>query len=477
MGKTITIQENGVHLNIEITGTGEVRLLHFSSLDLDEDKIGDEKGREMFHIVELKVSGEEQYGLSSKHIGPKLAKILNYAEHKDYRNKLGRKLEIWMETAGLFVVSHFQFFDSVSIIRAWTELKNMSREAKGVESVSSFFLNGIAKEGFQQWSEKSRLHIPHNGMCGEAQWKSYGLPEIGLSKVHAHSSKRLAFSGTGTCSTSEYLPMGCFENVECGTCLFWQIENNGPWYWEISDIRDHLYLYLSGPTENESHWWKKLNPGESFTSVPAAVGVANGSFEQAIRELTRYRRIIRRANRDNEKLPVIFNDFMYCLFSDVTAEKTFPLVDTAAGLGCEYYVIDAGWYSEGWWWDGVGEWIPSEKRFPRGIKEVTDYIRAKGMIPGLWIEIEVMGVNCPLAEKVPATWFFQKHGRKIIQQGRYQLDFRNPEVVRHADEVIDRIVRGYGVGYIKIDYNIGRKYFSARRVRLDFEPRSLSRRG
>ncbi|MBO5281604.1 MAG: alpha-galactosidase, partial [Lachnospiraceae bacterium] len=36
----------------------------------------------------------------------------------------------------------------------------------------------------------------------------------------------------------------------------------------------------------------------------------------------------------------------------------------------------------------------------------------------------------------------------------YQLDFRNPEVIAHVNEVIDRVVQEYGVGYIKMDYNI-----------------------
>ena len=39
-------------------------------------------------------------------------------------------------------------------------------------------------------------------------------------------------------------------------------------------------------------------------------------------------------------------------------------------------------------------------------------------------------------------------------RSRWQLDFRNPEVVAHANEVIDRLIRDYHVGYIKMDYNI-----------------------
>ena len=47
-----------------------------------------------------------------------------------------------------------------------------------------------------------------------------------------------------------------------------------------------------------------------------------------------------------------------------------------------------------------------------------------------------------------------RHGKKVYDRSRYQLDFRNPEVIAHATEVIDRLVNEYGVGYIKMDYNI-----------------------
>ena len=146
---------------------------------------------------------------------------------------------------------------------------------------------------------------------------------------------------------------------------------------------------------------------------------------------------------------------MNCLWGDPTSEKEFPLVDAAAEAGCEYFCIDAGWYADGFWWDEVGEWKESRKRFPNGVKEVADYIRKKGMIPGLWLEIEVMGIKCPLVDSVcDDSWFFTRHGKRVYDRSRYQLDFRNPKVRSHADEVIDRLVSEYGIGYIKMDYNI-----------------------
>ncbi len=450
----IVIQENGLYLVLEITDHQDVRLLHFSSLIFNPETVTMQQ-QKMFRLVEVQVAGENQddhHG--SKHTGTRPGGRLIYKNHRDYRTLYGRKLEIDMEDSGFRVTSHLQFFDGIPVVRFWTEIRNESREIKTLEYVSSFALTGIAKEGILPWEQKSRLYIPHHTWYGEAQWRSSSLPELGLSKVNVFSLKRLAFSSNGTWSTSQHLPMGCFENVESGNLLFWQIEHNGSWHWEISDIAEHLYIQLSGPTENENHWWKKLSPGDSFISVPVAVGAIAGDFENAIHALTNYRRVIRRRNEDDRRLPVIFNDYMNCLSGDPTTAKLIPLIDTAAEVGCEYFCIDAGWYSDGEWWDGVGEWLPAKLRFPGGIKEPLDYIRSKGMIPGLWLEIEVMGIHCPLADQVPDDWFFIRHGKRIIDHGRYQLDFRNPEVRKYADQVIKRLVREYGVGYIKMDYNI-----------------------
>lgn len=188
--------------------------------------------------------------------------------------------------------------------------------------------------------------------------------------------------------------------------------------------------------------------------IAAPIYSGKPATEEACGIMNQYRRRIRRPNEDNVKLPVIFNDYMNCLFGDPTTEKLIPLIDAAAVAGCEIYCIDCGWYSDGDWWDGVGEWLPSAKRFPGGLKEVLDYIRSKGMVPGLWLELEVMGVQCRKAAEVPDDWFFIRHGKRVKDHSRYQLDYRNPEVRTYADGVVDRLVSEYGVGYIKMDYNI-----------------------
>jgi alpha-galactosidase len=42
----------------------------------------------------------------------------------------------------------------------------------------------------------------------------------------------------------------------------------------------------------------------------------------------------------------------------------------------------------------------------------------------------------------------------VVQWGRYQLDLRHPAARTHLDSVVDRLIADYGLGYLKLDYNI-----------------------
>ena len=461
--KRIEIIENGIYMILEITKEEQVKLLHFSAVPFNETDIVSERiHNEAFNLVELNLSGMdkpyERHG--NKYIVTAPGYRMKYNGLKDERNELGRKIEIitYDEASEVYVTTHMQFYNQISIVRFWNEVTNKGKNPQTLEYISSFNYTGIEKEGLLPRDEKIRIHVPHHSWQREMNWQTYTLPEVGLEQVQPtieqRSSNALEVTNVGNWSSKKYLPMGYLENTEVGSSLFWQIEHNGSWHWEIGDQNGHFYLNICGPDELNAHWFKELGMGDTFTSVPVAVGVTNKGFDEAMGELTRYRRVIRRPNKDNEELKIIFNDYMNSLWGDPTTEKEIPLIDAAVKAGCEYYCIDAGWYADGNWWDNVGEWQESKQRFPNGLKEVTDYIRKKGMIPGAWLELEVMGINCPKLKELDDTWFFIRHGKRVYDRSRYQLDFRNEKVRNYATEVIDRLINEYGIGYIKMDYNI-----------------------
>lgn len=462
MKRQIKIEENGIYLVFEIEENQGFKLLHFSGLPFKEDAVIETTKEAGFNFLEMNLAGFdrpfERHG--NKHIVTSAGSHMRYVSHTDTKSKEGRQLKITCreDRTDILVHSTLQFYTGIPIMRICHQVENAGTEKQTINYISTFNYTGVEKEGLLSQNEKLRIHIPHNSWQREMNWKEYSLKDFGLDLVQPkeiqRSSNLIGITNTGNWSSKEYLPMACLENRETGSFLYWQIEHNGSWHWEIGDQNGHLYLAVTGPDELYSHWFKDLKPGDTFNTVPAAIGVSTFGFADAMGQLTKYRRIIRRKNRDNEECKIIFNDYMNCLFADPTTEKEIPLIEEAAKVGCEYYCIDAGWYAKGFWWDAVGEWKESRERFPGGIREVTEYIREKGMIPGLWLELEVMGINCELAKKLPDDWFFMRHGKRVFDRSRYQLDYRNPAVREYASSVIERLIADYGIGYIKMDYNI-----------------------
>ena len=468
--RMIEIQENGLCLRFGVTGKG--RLLLLAVTDTEQTVRAEEEMEEAvlaeYVPVEAVLTGENcpEDRLGNQMVHTSLGMRLVFREYEKIRKEEGSLYVFHLEDEeqGVNVRLYYQFYDGLRTFTCYTEVQNEGDEIQGLEAVSSFSLHGFDRPDTEPYEERYRLHLVHNGWQKELGWKSYRLSELGLTASQAagryNSSKIISITNTGAWSTKEYLPLGILEDRKEGSCLTWQIEHNGSWHWEIGEHAGMLYLKAAGPTQLYAHWYKELNTQDRFVSVPVSVSFTRGGADVAVRELTKYRRRIRRQNEDNEKMPVIFNDYMNCLWGRPTTEEELPLIDMAASCGCEYYCIDCGWYSAGEWWGNVGEWLPSEERFPctpqfpEGLVSLLAYIRQKGMIPGLWLELEVMGLNCPLAKEKPDDWFFMRHGKRVREKTRYQLDYRNPEVRKFATDVIRRLVEEYGVGYIKMDYNI-----------------------
>jgi alpha-galactosidase len=275
--------------------------------------------------------------------------------------------------------------------------------------------------------------------------------------AHQHDSRAaLSLTGRGSWPTSGHLPMGAATTRGEGHAWIWQIESPAGWRWDLGENRHGTHLALNGPTDAEHQWRAGLEPGAEFTTVPGVLALGSG-LDDAFGALTSYRRAVRRPHPDHTGLPVVYNDYMNTLMGDPTTEKLLPLIDAAAEAGAEYFCIDSGWYDDDTvgWWDSVGEWLPSRRRFPDGgIRAVLDRIRERGMVPGLWLEPEVVGVRSPVASQLPPEAFFQRDGVRLSEQGRHQLDLRHPAARAHLDRTVDRIVASWGVGYLKLDYNI-----------------------
>ena len=388
---------------------------------------------------------------------------LRYVSHELLESRRGTTLRVLLRSDrhSLEAIAGFVMLTEVSAVHATVTVTNTGTTDAVLQAVPSWSAgfgappSAGAEDPFSTWE----LISGTNDWLGEGRWKRASLrggefPRLAEDLTGHNPRGALAVVSTGAWSTGKNLPVAALESREFSAAWAWQIEHNGAWRWEIGEDTGGGYFTLSGPTDRDSSWNKVLTPGASFASVPATVAFGS-DLAGAIGELTGYRRLARREHLDNSTLGVVFNDYMNTLNGDPSTEKLLPLIKAAADVGAEIFCIDAGWYDDsGNWWDSVGEWLPSTTRFPGGLELVVEAIKDAGLVPGLWLEPEVVGVRSPMAQKLPDGAFLQRHGQRLAEHGRYHLDLRHPAAVRHLDAVVDRLVRDFGVGFFKFDYNI-----------------------
>lgn len=350
------------------------------------------------------------------------------------------------------VTTRFRAFEDTNAVQVSTEVKNVFAENITVELLSSFVLGGLF--GGRKNADKTYFTKFTQGHHCECQPRRFSLEQYGFNAYVDGGEKCLTYKNIGSWSSKEELPQGILEYD--GKFLMFQIESNCHWQYTLSAQKSELVLYLGGASAFCGNESRELQKGESLQTPIVAIACGN-SLNAVIGEMTKYRRHIAGRSAPDEHLPVIFNEYMHLSWDSPTELNTRKIAPVAAKAGAEYYVIDCGWHNEE---DGdkvypyVGQWKESKARFPHGVRATTDYIRSLGMKAGLWIEPEIIGVQCEeMLSYYDENCFLHRGGKRIAVMGRHFLDFKAEKVINYLSEMIRRMVEDYGAQYIKMDYN------------------------
>ncbi|MBN1418689.1 MAG: alpha-galactosidase [Planctomycetes bacterium] len=165
-------------------------------------------------------------------------------------------------------------------------------------------------------------------------------------------------------------------------------------------------------------WMIRYNlprPGGELPPVPQLAACSSHQFAEMIH-----------ANEENQKL-----------FVDRYLEE---------GLKLDYWWMDAGWYVNERGWPHTGTWEVDGKRFPNGLRAISDHARAKGVKTIVWFEPERVAAG---------TWLSREHPEWIIGgAGGGLLDLGIPEARAWLTKHIDGIISREGIDLYRQDYNI-----------------------
>ena len=358
--------------------------------------------------------------------------------------------------SGVEVVQHYEVFGNA--VRQYNDIKNNADDEKVLSRAASasFVFN---YRGLLPWNDERRfkLHTCQSAWSAEAQWYSGSLADFGLMPIRdledgMQCRRRITLSSKGSWSTANYYPIVILEDLEKGEAYFMEHEGGLAWEINIGIVGDRISFDCGSADVHLDGFCKKLRQGDVFTTTSAVYGKVSGGFEEAVAELTRYKRAVTKRTWNDGVPPVCYNVFMGAIYGIPNEKNLSSLIPAAAKLGCEIFCIDAGWYRErGDYSYPMGDYTPKDDLFGEGgLAKIIKMIKDYGMIPGLWFEFEAAGADSECA-KLNANTMLKRNG-KVIAAERGFFDLTNSEVREHLFSDIDRVYK-MGVRYIKNDYN------------------------
>ncbi|MFO0835454.1 MAG: alpha-galactosidase [Phycisphaerales bacterium] len=133
------------------------------------------------------------------------------------------------------------------------------------------------------------------------------------------------------------------------------------------------------------------------------------------------------------------------LRTDAATELKFLERYYREGIKPDFWNQDAGWYPcEGGWWP-VGTWAVDTARFPKGVREVTDYLHAHGSKSIMWFEPERVVAGTEIATQHP-EWVYGGAGGGLLKLGE-------PECRAWITDRVDKVIGEQGIDFYRQDFN------------------------
>ena len=254
--------------------------------------------------------------------------------------------------------------------------------------------------------------------CAENQLQ---CSDLAGADLHLH--------GLSTRSSVQNTPYCILQDTVNNTATAFHVLPAGNWQIKIHSVCwvNELPIPVVEAGLSDEDLFMTLAPGESIQLPEVLIQqAAAGDILSLSAPLHRY------MNRERipaalKTPPVLYNSWLY-RFESFTEEQLLEQAEAAKEIGCDLFVVDAGWFGCAEGWGAVGDWREKPgKPFYGNMAAFADKIRAMGLKFGFWMEPERWVPGIPIREEHP-EWF-PAHTTRI--------DLTNPEAAE----------------YIKLDFN------------------------
>lgn len=392
-----------------------------------------------FRTAMLSVTdGDGRYGARMQYCGYELREgrlPISQLPHSRGINAESLSVRLYNERKKIAAVLHYVVYPACDAIVRYTQIVNEGERDIRLQKVSSFCLD---IEGHEFDSIE---------LFGTYQ---YERGVVSRSPLRYGSAGQCSRKGTSGHQGNPFFAV-CSHNADenSGEAYGFNLVYSGNYKNEIEvDERGNTRI-VSGVSDDRFEY--PLLPGESFYS-PEAVLVYSadglGGISRRMHDFVRAEII--NPEFVSKHRPVVLNTWEGCYF-DVDENKLLAMADGALEMGAELLVLDDGWFRSNDT-EGLGDWLTDRKRFPSGLKDLSEKLRAKGLGFGLWFEPEMVSKRSALYAAHP-DWAVGNGDEQYLGRSQLVLDFSRSEVVDYVFTRMCEVLDGLKIEYIKWDMN------------------------
>ncbi len=279
-------------------------------------------------------------------------------------------LRFHSSSSGARIARHYACYPTSPVIEAWTVIEPI----ESGRSIRVANLNGFElplRKGVIRWVTGLR--------GGDSQGP------FTLTWTEPQDGERFNIGSTGR-ATETALPWFMIESHsdEFFAGILWP----GSWELDVRRAGDEMRAVLGLPSV-------ETTTNRAVESPHAYFGVTGGSVKEASEATRGFVAAALRGDRPYTPLVTLNTWFAYT--TAINQETMIAEIQSAAALGVELFVLDAGWYRGGTdaadFTSGLGLWEADARRFPLGLGALSARAHDLGIKFGIWVEPERVDIG------------------------------------------------------------------------------------
>lgn len=445
----IPIQTDDTGLYLMVNENGELKQLYFG-----------ERLKVPSEMMKMKVVGhdafpafgigsEAEHALQIYHADGNPTTRLIYVNHSEIRDSLDSNVlltnvNLRDEYYPLFVTLNYKVFLKENVIETWAEIMNKEDDSVRLGLINSAYLNIKANKYF----------LTH--FYGTQNWEMNMIEEPLMEGIKIIDQKRITRSHNS--NPSFMLSLGHSSEKE-GRVIAGAMAWSGN-YRLAFQIDNCKYGVISAGINNFVSDYI-LDSQNIFVTPKFVFTYSNEGKGLASRNLHSWARKYVLRPIPESGLPVVLNNWegTGMNFDEKTILK---IIDDAAGLGAEMFVLDDGWFGNKYprndSKNGLGDWEVNRNKLPNGLTPLIERCKQNKIKFGLWVEPEMVNTNSEFLKKHP-NWIVRTMNRTPLLEfsrgsSQHIIDLSNPKVQDFIFGIMDKLLsENPEISYIKWDCN------------------------